>query len=90
MGADRTVTLRERIGSADAYEVLTCELSFGRHHAGKTPWHFDSSTLPARVGHTLLPADIDPLAIELLSDPRLLIALGTYAPTAGWHCVPEP
>lgn len=67
-----------------------CELSFGHHHAGQTPWHIDYSTLPRQIGQPLLSADIDPHASELFSDPRLLSSLGTHAPVVGWRCAPDP
>ncbi|RON32532.1 hypothetical protein [Pseudomonas brassicacearum] len=94
--ASRTVALnpgghlREHIDEASAQQRLACELSFGRHHGGHTPWHIDYSTLPRQVGQRLLSADIDPNASELFSDPRLLSSLGTYAPADGWRCAPEP
>lgn len=82
--------LREQIEPATAQERLACELSFGRHHGGQTPWQIDYSTLPLQIGQPLLPADIDPNASELFSEPRLLSSLGLYAPLAGWRCAPEP
>jgi hypothetical protein len=82
--------LRDRIGADNAYPLLSCELSFGRHHAGQTPWRIDDSTIPTQIGQRLLPVDIDPASTELFSNPHLLRALGTYAPVAGWRCASEP
>ncbi|OOG12986.1 hypothetical protein [Pseudomonas sp. C9] len=82
--------LREHMSAAAAHELLTTELSFGRHQGGQTPWQIDYSTLPALTGQPLLPADIDPNAQALFSDPRVLSSLGTYSPAAGWRCAPEP
>jgi hypothetical protein len=82
--------LRDQMNAAAAHELLTTELSFGRHHGGQTPWQIDYSTLPGQIGQPLLAADIDPTAGELLSDPRVLSSLGTYVPVAGWCCAPEP
>ncbi|MFS2128208.1 hypothetical protein ACCC94_30385, partial [Pseudomonas sp. Pseusp97] len=56
----------------DNPELLDFELSFGRHQGGVAPWHIELSTLPARVGARLLPAEADPDHPELLHDAHWL------------------
>ncbi|MFR0690805.1 hypothetical protein ACLUTX_15495 [Enterobacterales bacterium AE_CKDN230030158-1A_HGKHYDSX7] len=71
--------------SNDLPELLDFELSFGRHQRGATPWRIELSTLPARVGAALLPADAAPDHPELFSAATWLSSLGATPPAGGWQ-----
>ncbi|EWC40158.1 hypothetical protein GFL09_07110 [Pseudomonas stutzeri] len=84
--------LREQlaaVGPALRPQLLACELSFGRHRNGATPWQITHSTLPGRVGEALLPSYwrfADPASL-----PREdLRRLGRYAPADGWVSIALP
>lgn len=68
-----------------AAELLSFELSFGRHQHGAMPWSIELSSLPGRAGQTLLPAAIDPNHADLWHQPALLNTLGANPPVAGWQ-----
>lgn len=65
--------------------LLDVEISFGRHHDGKQPWHIELSTLPGRAGSALLSADADPDHPELLRSAAWLATLGATPPSGGWQ-----
>lgn len=66
--------------------LLACELSFGRHQGGRTPWAIELSTLAGRAGQALLPAGVDPDALP----PAALAGLGAEPPAGGWRCCERP
>jgi hypothetical protein len=70
--------------------LFACELSFGRHHAGETPWKIECSTLPAKTGQCLLPASVDPFAPDIFANEDVMSSLGTFIPAGGWRCAPDP
>ncbi|MGC4012777.1 MAG: hypothetical protein QM805_29735 [Pseudomonas sp.] len=74
----------------DIPELLDFELSFGRHQSGATPWQIELSTLPARIGAALLPADADPDHPDLLSNAHWLNGLGATPPAGGWQPCQRP
>lgn len=86
--------LREKFGlpenSINPVPLFACELSFGRHNAGQTPWKIECSTLPARAGQFLLPASVDPSAPDIFANEAVMSSLGTYIPAGGWRCAPDP
>ncbi|MFW0753250.1 hypothetical protein ACN1C3_00670 [Pseudomonas sp. H11T01] len=82
--------LREKISPQNSTALLACELSFGRHHAGRAPWQIECSTLPANAGQCLLPSSIDPFAADLFADETVMPSLGSVAPAQGWRCMPDP
>jgi hypothetical protein len=85
-------TLHERLAAvspAERLQLLACELSFGRHRGGATPWRISHSTLPGRAGQALLPADCPHHDTEALP-PAALLQLGRYSPDGGWIPVPAP
>ena len=65
--------------------LLECELSFGRHQFGKTPWQIELSTVPERIGQALLPASIDPDHAEQLCAADTLALLGHVPAIGGWR-----
>ncbi|CDF83516.1 hypothetical protein PKB_2169 [Pseudomonas knackmussii B13] len=69
---------------------LDFELSFGRHHGGLTPWRIELSTLPARIGAALLPAEADPDRPAELLGAAGLARLGAQPPAGGWKVAPDP
>ena len=77
-------------GSANQMQLLECELSFGRHQHGATPWQIDLSTLPERVGLALLPANIDPDQPAQLCAATTLESLGHVPPMGGWRVREQP
>ena len=67
-------------------QLLACELSFGRHRNGATPWQITHSTLPGRVGDALLSSYwnfADPASLPAAD----LAALGRYPAAGGWQRV---
>jgi hypothetical protein len=86
--------LRETFSQLDSsinpVSLLACELSFGRHHAGHTPWKIECSTLPANAGQCLLPASVDPFAADIFANEAVMASLGTFTPAGGWRCAPDP
>ncbi|MCK1784002.1 MULTISPECIES: hypothetical protein [Pseudomonas] len=86
--------LREKFGepenSFNPASLLACELSFGRHNAGETPWKIECSTLPAKTGQFLLPSSVDPFAPAIFANETVMSSLGTYSPAGGWRCAPDP
>jgi len=67
-------------------QLLACELSFGRHRNGATPWQITHSTLPGRVGDALLSSYwnfADPASLPAAD----LAALGRYQAAGGWQRV---
>lgn len=82
--------LREQLSQQDPTALLACELSFGRHHGAKSPWQIERSTLPARIGQSLLPSEVDPSAADLFSDEVVMSSLGIFTPAGGWRCAPDP
>lgn len=81
--------LREQLGAVDPAlrpQLLAFELSFGRHRNGATPWQITHSTLPGRVGDTLLSSYwnfADPTSLPTAD----LAALGRYPAAGGWQRV---
>jgi len=74
------------IGPALRPQLLACELSFGRHRNGATPWQITHSTLPGRVGDALLSSYwnfADPASLPAAD----LAALGRYPAAGGWQRV---
>lgn len=86
--------LREQLAqpanAIDPVSLLSCELSFGRHHAGETPWKIECSTLPSNTGQCLLPSSVDPLATNIFANQAVMSSLGTFIPAGGWRCAPDP
>ncbi|AKS09107.1 hypothetical protein [Pseudomonas trivialis] len=74
----------------DPASLFACELSFGRHCAGETPWKIECSTLPANTGQFLLPSSVDPFATDIFANETVLCSLGTFIPDGGWRCAPDP
>ncbi|MEW5696969.1 MULTISPECIES: hypothetical protein [Pseudomonas] len=70
--------------------LLDFELSFGRHQGGAQPWRIELSTLPERIGETLLPANIDPDQPGQLLTPAVLSCLGGMPPLGGWKVREQP
>jgi len=74
------------VGAALRPQLLACELSFGRHRNGATPWQITHSTLPGRVGDALLSSYwnfADPTSLPTAD----LAALGRYPAAGGWQRV---
>ncbi|MHC8293710.1 hypothetical protein [Pseudomonas sp. LB3P58] len=86
--------LREQFSQPDSsinpVFLFACELSFGRHHAGETPWKIECSTLPAKTGRCLLPSSVDPFAPDIFANEAVMSSLGTFIPAGGWRCAPDP
>ena len=77
------------VGPAVRPPLLACELSFGRHRNGATPWQITHSTLPGRVGDALLSSYwqfADPASLP----DKDLARMGRYAPEGGWQRVELP
>lgn len=65
-------------------ERLGFELSFGRHHAGRTPWMIELSTLPGRAGAELLPAGRSWQSPRLALGGGHTLMIGALPPPGGW------
>ncbi|MGY4532142.1 hypothetical protein ACVW0Y_001266 [Pseudomonas sp. TE3786] len=77
-------------GSSHQQQLLDCELSFGRHQYGRRPWHIELSTLPQRIGQSLLPEIVDPDRSEQLCAADTLALLGHTPAQGGWHLRDTP
>ncbi|MFB3303332.1 hypothetical protein [Pseudomonas sp. AMR01] len=86
--------LREKLAQSEnttnPATLFSCELSFGRHHDGQTPWEIQCSTLPGRTGQRLLPSSVDPFAPAVFDNQAVLSSVGAYIPNGGWRCAPDP
>ncbi len=84
-------SLEERLAGAGPERcgpLLSFELSLGRITGDRQPWQIHLSTLPRRIGQTLVAvgADDDPARWP----PVLWQGLGGCPPVAGWNPVPMP
>ncbi|MDX2350931.1 hypothetical protein [Stutzerimonas xanthomarina] len=78
-----------RAAPAKRLELLACEISFGRQRNGATPWMISHSTLPGRVGDSLLPSYWNfsqPAGIP----EEDLARIGQFPPALGWVSVANP
>lgn len=75
---------------ANAERLLECELSFGWHRQGETPWLIALSTIPERIGDVLLPADVSPDDSTQLCADHSLEQLGHTPPIGGWRLREQP
>lgn len=78
----------KRVQPAQRASLLACEISFGRQRNGATPWMISHSTLPGRVGDSLLPSYWNyrqPTAIA-----EGLPCIGSVPPSRGWVSVENP
>ncbi|QGZ31341.1 hypothetical protein [Stutzerimonas stutzeri] len=97
--ADRPATLdadgahlREqlaRVSPAQRLDLLACEISFGRHRNGATPWMISHSTLPGRVGDNLLRSYWNFSDASGVPEQDLA-RIGGFAPPLGWVRVATP
>jgi hypothetical protein len=89
-GAHLRETFSQSESSINPASLFACELSFGRHHAGKNPWKIECSTLPANTGQFLLPSSVDPFTLDIFANEAVMSSLGTFIPAGGWRCAPDP
>lgn len=78
----------KRTAPAQRLDLLACEISFGRQRNGATPWMISHSTLPGRVGDSLLPSywnHRQPTAVT-----EGLPCIGSFPPERGWISVENP
>lgn len=97
--ADRPASLRADGGHlrdhlADAtpaqrLDLLACEISFGRQRNGATPWSISHSTLPGRVGDSLLPSYWNFSQPDGIPEDDLA-RIGRFSPALGWVSVANP
>lgn len=78
-----------RVSPAQRPELLACEISFGRQRNGATPWMISHSTLPGRVGDSLLPSYWNFSHPAGIPEDELARA-GRFAPSLGWVSVANP
>ncbi|WP_417792377.1 hypothetical protein [Stutzerimonas xanthomarina] len=91
LAADGT-HLRDQLALAMPDErpgLLACEISFGRQRNGATPWTITHSTLPGRVGDSLLPSYWNFSQPAHIPAEELARA-GSFAPALGWVSVANP
>ncbi len=84
--------LREQLADAtpaQRLDLLACEISFGRQRNGATPWSISHSTLPGRVGDSLLPSYWNFSQPNGIPDEDLA-RIGRFAPKLGWVRVATP
>ena len=78
----------KRVPPAQRYDLLACEISFGRQRNGATPWMISHSTVPGRVGDSLLPSYWNHRQPVGIADR--LPSIGSFAPADGWVSVENP